>query len=66
MKEGTVTYKEIEPVIEYLRHATQEWDSMDGEILDLITKIPGLPGQDYSDHDCLEIIHVVINKWSEL
>ena len=43
-----------------------EEGALHGVVLDLVQQIHDLPGEDYTDQECLWIIHKLINDWSKL
>lgn len=41
-------------------------DGYNGQILDLVGALRDLPGEDYTDGQCLQFIHALVNRWSEV
>ena len=41
-------------------------DGYDGQVLDAILETIKSPGEAYTDHECLAIIHKLVNHWSEV
>jgi len=66
MIEGTVTLEDIRERTQKLAETHISYDGMDGEVLELISRISGLPGDDFTDNQCLWMIHKIVNDWSAL
>jgi hypothetical protein len=66
MEEGTVDVELFDDRLAGFMANTAEFDHMDGQALELISMVSGLPGDTYTDRECLWIIHKLVNKWSEL
>ena len=66
MVEGTVKLEDIQELTQKLADAHIPYDGMDGEVLDLIARISGLPGDNFTDSQCLWMIHKIVNEWSVL
>jgi len=49
-----------------LEEGVFEEGALHGCALDLIQQIINLPGEYYSDQDCLNMIHYAINAWKKL
>ena len=66
MIEGTVTLEDIQERTQKLAETHISYDGMDAEVLELISRISGLPGDDCTDNQCLWMIHKIVNDWSAL
>ena len=64
--EGTITAERFEEQLSELINEERDRDGYTGEILGLIMDAARLPGELYSDHDCLQLIHRIVNHWSEV
>jgi len=64
--EGTISVDDLMHRIQDLTSITRDYDGFTGEVLEAITDMARLPGESYSDHDCLELIHSLVNHWSEV
>lgn len=61
-----VVAEELEVKLDELMSRSEAYDGMDGEVLDLVTQVSAIPGEVYTDNQCLWMIHQLVNKWSEL
>jgi len=61
-----VVAEELEVKLDELMSRSEAYDGMDGEVLDLVTRVAAIPGEVYTDNQCLWAIHQLVNKWSEL
>lgn len=41
-------------------------DGLDAQALEVIMSIPRAPGETYTDGECLQLIHRIVNHWAEL
>jgi hypothetical protein len=64
--EGTISADRFEHQLQDLLEERADRDGYTGEILGLIMDAAKLPGELYSDHDCLQLIHRIVNHWSEV
>jgi len=64
--EGTISVDDFMHRLQDLTSITRDYDGFTGEVLGVITDAARLPGESYSDHECLEIIHQLVNHWSEV
>ena len=64
--EGTITVESFDEQFSELLAERVDRDGYTGEILGLIMDAAKLPGELYSDHDCLQLIHRIVNHWSEV
>lgn len=58
--------EQLEEELNKIAEGVFEEGALHGVVLDLVQQIHNLPGEDYSDQDCLRIIHKLINDWSKL
>jgi hypothetical protein len=64
--EGTISADRFEHQLQDLLEERADRDGYTGEILGLIMDAARLPGETYSDFDCLQLIHRIVNHWSEV
>ena len=63
---GTKSTEEVTGrILEFLARELS-YNGMDGEVVDLIGDIPGMPGEDYTDGQCLWLINSVVAHWAKL
>jgi len=58
--------EELEVQLDELMSRSEAYEGMDGEVLDLITRVAAIPGEIYTDNQCLWMIHQLVNKWYQL
>jgi hypothetical protein len=66
IQEGTKSGAEILGRMAQFIDRKIAYEGMDGEVLQLIGDIPGIPGDAYTDGQCLWLIDSVISHWSKL
>ena len=59
MKELTIDIKQIE-------EGTFEEGGLNGTALDLVQQIINLPGEYYTDEECMRMVHYLANSWSKM
>lgn len=64
--EGTIAVDDFMHRLQDLTSITRDYDGFTGEVLSVIMDAARLPGESYSDQECLEIIHQLVNHWSEV
>jgi hypothetical protein len=56
----------LEEELGKLERGEFEEGSLHGAALDLVKEIFDLPGEEYTDQQCLRLIHYLTNSWSKL
>ncbi len=64
--ENTIVVDDFEHQLQDLLAVEEDRDGYTGEVLSLVMDVARLPGETYSDYDCLGIIHRLVNHWSEV
>jgi hypothetical protein len=57
---------QLEEELDKIEKGVFEEGALHGVVLSLVNDIFNLPGEDYTDQECLWIIHKLINDWSKL
>lgn len=61
-----MTPEELEEALGKYERGEYEEGALHGQVLDLVQTIINLPGEDYTDQECLRLIHYLTNSWSKL
>ena len=67
--EGTMTVEDVDQLVESflaLELVDGLPDGLDAQALEAIIAIPRAPGESYTDQECLQLIHRVVNHWAQL
>jgi hypothetical protein len=62
-----VEYRGIEAdIVEELRRGIDSGEGLDGRAAEMVALMLNLPGEDYTDGECLDLVGFVIDRWREL
>jgi len=56
----------LEEALAKLERGEYEEGALHGQVLDLIHNIYELPGEDYSDDECLRLMYYALLSWNKL
>ena len=62
-----VEYRGIEAdIVEELQRGIDSGEGLDGRAAEMVALMLNLPGEDYTDGECLDLVGFVIDRWREL
>ena len=62
-----VEYRGIEAdIVEELQRGIDSGEGLDGRAAEMVALMLNLPGEDYTDGECLDVVGFVIDRWREL
>ncbi len=53
-------------IVEELRRGIDSGEGLDGRAAEMVQAMLELPGEDYTDRECLDLVGFVIDRWREL
>ena len=53
-------------VLEVMRKGIDDGEGLDGRALELVTIMHDLPGHNFTDGECLDLIGIVVDAWRSL
>jgi hypothetical protein len=60
------TLVEVSTEAQRLIDVTEDYDGYTGEVLNVISALMDIDGQELTDHQVLAEMHILVNHWSEV
>ena len=53
-------------IVAELKRGVDSGEGLDGRAAELVAAMLNLPGEDYTDGECLDLVGFVVDQWREL